>query len=168
MGQATCNRDISQKRAGMPVDFQAASVGDIVTGRNDLSTAIYPGRFVVQGTSDDDVKIQNSGAAGGVYVGLAVDINTRERTRGASTTDGFVENALLPVAKDGRWYVETEEAVTKGGQVYVRFVAGAGGSVIGLARTDADTASAEAINATFDETVGSAGIAAVTLSLNQV
>lgn len=166
--QATWSKTITQRVAGMAVDGHTQAYAVVATGKNEKATAIFPGRFVVKGTSDTDVKIQDSGASGGLYIGLAVDNENRERVQGSLATEGYLQYKDLPVAKTGIWYVETEEAVAKGGTVYVRYVAGAGGSVIGLARTDVDTASAEAIKAKFAETTTAAGLAAVELNIPQV
>lgn len=170
MGQASWARNITAEVAGRAVDYRTQAYADVVTGRNEIATAIFPGRFVVKGTNDADVKIQDSGAAigAGLYAGLAIDNENRERVQGSLATAGYLQNELVPVARSGRWYVETEEAVAKGEQVFVRFVAGAGGSIIGKARNDADTASAEAVNATFAETTSAAGLAAVELNFAQV
>lgn len=171
MGQGTWARGIDQKVAGRQVDLDAQAFADVITKRNEDSVAIFPGRFVINGTTDEDTLIQDSGvvlAGTEFYRGLAVDNENRERVGSTLATTGYVENALVPIARSGRWYVETEEAVTEGDTVWVRFVAGAGGSVIGLARTDVDTASAEAIKAKFAETTTGAGLAAVQLNMDQV
>ncbi len=174
MGQDSYSASITTKRAGKPVDFNAQRNGDIVTARNEKAAAIMPGRFVVQGTADDEVKIDDGGVTGETFIGLAVDIETRERSGTNTYTAGFAQNELLPVAKSGRWYAECEEAVDKGGTVYVRFAEGTG-AVIGKCRSDADAvggdgedeATADAIKATFAETISGAGIVAVELSMNQ-
>ena len=176
MGQTSYSRNITQKRAGALVDYQALAVADIVTGRNEDSVAIFPGRFVVNGTnittSPHDVKIQDSGvvlAAGEKYIGVATDNTNRERVQGSTATAGYVENALVPVARTSRIYAECEETVVKGNPVWVRFVAGAGGSVIGLVRSDVDTASAELAGAaSFAESRTGAGLVAIDLNMPQV
>jgi hypothetical protein len=167
MGQASWSRDITQKRAGMPVDYQALDVGDILTGRNELATAIKPGYFIAQGATDDDVMINDTGATGATYLGVAVDNETRERTQGAVTTDGYVQNQLVPYAATGRFYVNCGSAAAKGGTVYVRFAAGTT-AVIGEAYNSADTATADAVNAKFAETITAPGIVAVELNMHQV
>ncbi len=170
MGQTSFPRAIIAKRAGAAVDYQALDVADIVRGRNEDSVAIYPGRFVVQGTDDEQVKIQDSGAAigSGFYVGLATDNTNREREQGSTSTAGYIEGGLLPVARTSRFYAECEEAVAKGDTVFVRFASGTGGSVIGVTRGDANTATAEAVNAKFAETITAAGLVAVDLNMPQV
>jgi len=163
MGQTAWTKDIVRGRAGLPVDLQTAEHGDVVTRRNESATAIFPGLFVAKGTGDDQV-IPPTAAAD--VVGLAVDMNARERIRGSVATDGYVQNSILPVAKNYRWYVVSEEAVSPSDTVYVRVAAGAGGTVLGAVRNDADTASAEALTgAKFVETTTAAGIVAVEISL---
>lgn len=171
MGQTSWARDITTRRAGAPADMHTAARRDSITKRNADAGAIFPGRFVVSDVATAGyVKIQDSGAvlAGTERYYLAIENTNRERVQGSTATEGYVQNALTPVALDGRWYVETEEAVAENEQVYIRFVAGAGGTVIGKARNDADTASCEAINARFVETTTAAGLAQVELNLHQV
>lgn len=175
MGQTSYARNITKRRAGAAVDYQALDVGDIVTVRNEGSAAMFPGRFVVGGTNTSDrpheAKVQDSGAvlaAGEYYVGLVTDNTNRERVQGSTATAGYIQNAMAPIARTSRFYAECEEAVNKGDQVFVRYVAGAGGTVIGVVRGDVDTASAEAINATFAETISAAGLVAVDLNMPQV
>lgn len=170
MGQATWTKTITQRVAGRAADMHTQAYAEVVTGRNEKATAIFPGRFVVGGTADDDVKIQDSGAtlaAGEYYAGLAVDNENRERVQGSLATAGYVQNEITPAAKTGIWWVECEEAVNKGEQVFVRFATGTG-SVIGQVRNDADTATCEAIKAKFAETTTAAGIVAVELNIPQV
>ncbi len=173
MGQTTYARNITKKRAGALVDYQGTDVADIITRRNNSSVAIFPGRFVVRDTDDFSCKIQDSGAvlgAGEFYHGVAKDNTNRERTRGdgVTATAGYIEDSIVPIARTSRIYVECEEAVAEGDQVWVRFVAGAGGTVIGVTRGDVDTASAEAVNATFAETITGAGLVAVDLNMPQM
>lgn len=168
MGQATWARNITKQAAGRAADMHTQAYADVVTARNADATAIFPGRFIV--TDGVDFKVQDSGVAlaGTERYYLAVDNENRERVAGSTATAGYAQYELVPGALDGRWYVETEEAVAKGDPVYVRFVAGAGGTVIGQARNDADTASCEAIDARFNETTTAAGLAEVELNLKQV
>lgn len=175
MGQTSFPRNITTRRAGAAADYQALDTADIVTIRNEDSVAIFPGRFVVNGTNvtvePHDGKIQDSGAVLGAsefYVGLATENTNRERVQGSTATAGYIENALAPIARTGRFYAECEEAVTKGDQVFVRYVAGAGGTIIGQVRGDVDTASAEAVNATFAETISAAGLVKIELNMPQV
>lgn len=167
MGQTSHARDITTKRAGAAVDYQAIDVGDVQTGRNELATAIKPGFFIAQGATDEDVMINDTGATGATYLGVAVENTNRERTQGSTGTAGYVQNELVPFASTGRWYVNCGSSATKGGQVFVRFVAGTT-SVIGEAYSSADTASCDAINATFAETIAAAGVVAVELNMHQV
>jgi hypothetical protein len=171
MGQDAWSRNITARVAGRQVDMHAQAFADVITRRNNSSVAIFPGRFVVRDTSDVFCKIQDSGAvlaAGEFYHGLAVDNENRERVGSTLATAGYIEDALVPIARSGRWYAESEEAVNEGAQVFVRYVAGAGGSIIGKVRGDVDTASAEAVKAKFAETIAAAGLVAIDLNIAQV
>ena len=174
MGQTSFVRNITKRRAGAAVDYQALDAADIVTVRNEDSVAIFPGRFVVSGTNvivhPHDGKIQDSGAAigSGFYLGLATDNTNRERTQGSTSTGGYIEGAMAPIARTNRFYAECEETVVKGATVFVRYVAGAGGTIIGQVRSDVDTASAEAVKAKFAESRTGAGLVAIDLNMPQV
>jgi len=165
MGQTTFARDVTKKRAGAIVDLGSLQAGDILTGRNELATAIKPGFFVAQGATDEDVMIDDSGATGALILGVAVDNENRERNQGSLATGGYVQNALVPYVKKRRVYVNCGSVAAKGGAVFVRFVAGTT-AVIGEAYNSADTASCDEIEATFAETITAAGIVAVDLNLN--
>ncbi len=167
MGQSSTARNITARRAGAAVDYQALNTGDIQTGKNELATAIFPGFFVAQGATDDDVMINDTGATGATYLGVATDNENRERVQGSTATAGYIQNAKVPYAASGRFYVNCGSTATKGGTVYVRFVAGTT-SVIGEAYSSADTASCDAIKAKFAETITAAGIVAVELNMHQV
>lgn len=54
----------------------------------------------------------------------------------------YVAGDDVAIVQAGLVYVIAEEAVIPGDPVFVRFVAGAGGTLLGALRTDADTASA--------------------------
>ena len=166
MGQTAWARSIDSARPGVAADFYAVKHGDVVFARNGGATAVFPGLFVAQGTDDEEAIIRS--LTGGVYLGVAVDSNIRERDQGATTTEGYLENDVFGVAKDGRFYVITEEAVAKGDPVYVRHTAGAGGTQLGATRNDADTATADLVNAKFAETTTAAGYAIVELHMTQV
>ncbi len=167
MGQSSTATHITARRAGAAVDYQALNTGDIQTGINEISTAIYPGLFVAQGATDNDVMINDTGATGATYLGVATDNTNRERMQSSTSTAGYIQYAKVPYAASGRFYVNCGSAAAKGGTVYVRYASGTG-TVIGEAYNSADTATCDAVNATFAETITSAGIVAVELNMHQV
>lgn len=57
---------------------------------------------------------------------------------------GYAIGDLVPVMRQGRIWVNTEQAVAAQADPFVRFAAGAGGSAKGAIRNDADTATAVA------------------------
>jgi len=166
-GQAAWTRRITTKRAGALVDLHGLRGADILTGRNELATAIVPGFFIAKGAADEDVMIDDSGATGADILGVAIDNENRERASGSVATGGYPINALVPYVKNGRVYVNCGSVAAKGGDVFVRFKAGTT-AVIGEAYNSADTASCDAINAKFAETITAAGIVAIDLNLVNV
>lgn len=62
-----------------------------------------------------------------------------------STSLTLPANQVLNVLHKGRCLVKVEAAVSKGGYAFARFASGAGGSVLGAIRGDADSASAAQI-----------------------
>ncbi len=117
MGQSSTSRDITTKRAGAAVDYQALSVADKITRRNNSAVAVFPCRMVIRDTDDLSAKIQDSGVvlgAGEFYHGLVMDNTNRERVQGSSATAGYLQNELIPIARTGRFYAECEEAVAEG------------------------------------------------------
>ena len=55
---------------------------------------------------------------------------------------GYVTQSTVAILEKGKIYVTCEEAFTYGADVYIRYASGAGGSVLGAVRTDADTSTA--------------------------
>jgi len=165
MGQASTSVYAGTGQAGQPGDTASAFSrveGYVIEG--DIS--VIPGQLLIQGTADNQAKLAT--AAGGTYVGLVRLSNDRKIDIDLGTPEPYGQYDRVSCAVEQVWHALTEEAVAKGEQVYVRFTSGAGGSISGYCRNDADTASAEAINATFAETTTAAGIAKIKLHLEQV
>ncbi len=165
MGQSSTAVNISVGQAGQPADSSAAK-SFVKTGRVETNISLVPGQFVVQGTADGEVALP--AAAGETWVGLIRFSSDRKHDIDTGVPEPYGQYDLVSLAREKEWYVITEEAVAKDEQVFVRHTAGGGGSILGYARNDADTASAEAINAKFAETTAAAGIAKVELLLAQV
>lgn len=64
----------------------------------------------------------------------------------SSVSADYIDNEEVRIVKAGSIWVFTEEAVSDQDPVYVRIAAGAGGSVLGAFRNDADTASCVAVS----------------------
>lgn len=58
---------------------------------------------------------------------------------------GYLFNKSMSIMRRGRVFVQVEDAILAGGNVFVRFTAGAGGTQLGAFRSDADTATATLI-----------------------
>lgn len=79
-----------------------------------------------------------------IKTGLSSNDLYRETAYGSlalSTTAEYMDADMLPVLELGGIWVASEEAVSDRDPVYVRVASGAGGSVLGAFRNDADTAS---------------------------
>lgn len=127
---------------------------DVKSGLLEGSTHRF-GLAVSQGTSDDQVKSPE--AAEDVVGVLFHDHAMEERDLVA----GDVKNVLTK----GRMHVKVESAVVKGGDVYVRKVAG-GGEELGAFRHDADGGDAELLEgAKFDSSAGAGELAILDLNL---
>ena len=73
--------------------------------------------------------------------GVALQSHARENAQDG-LIPGYEISESVSVMTKGGVFVECEEAVVETDVVYVRFVAGAGGTELGIFRNDADTASA--------------------------
>jgi hypothetical protein len=79
---------------------------------------------------------------------------------------GYELNEPVTLLRKGVIWVQVEAAVAQDGQVFARFAAGAGGSVLGSIRGDADTATAVAIpGAVFRSSTSGAGLAKVEINM---
>lgn len=78
--------------------------------------------------------IKSSIATGSIYGGLPGITST-------TVTADYVDGESVSVLRRGDLWVYTEEALSEGDDVYVRIASGAGGSVLGAFRNDADSAS---------------------------
>lgn len=82
---------------------------------------------------------------------------------------GYAAKDAINVLKKGYIYVAIEEKIAVGDAVFVRFVAGAGGTKLGAFRNDADTASAVDISSVAKWVEGgSAADGVALLSLNLI
>lgn len=131
---------------GVGVDLEAAIDSD--TGDADWSlsqivgfeASIPFGRFVV-GDADrgfGHCRLPNaSGDIGNLTLGVALQVTAQE----PNNDEGHDHNEVLPVMNKGRCWVQAEETLAAGDNVYIRFQAGAGGSSLGVIRNDADSSS---------------------------
>jgi hypothetical protein len=125
------------------------------------SEAIAPGRLVVIGAADD-TECDLANATGEVTGGRALGVSLIDRQ---STSTNYAINDMVRIAVAGEVWVDVEEAVTAGGEAFVRFT-DAGALGLGAFRSDADTADAIGLpNARYASTTAGAGIAKVTLGV---
>lgn len=111
---------------------------------NDANGNIKPGRFVTRGATDREVVLPDATgevSAAGLLQGVALWDPTREYI--AANLGAYLETETVPVMRKGTVWMIAEDAVVDGGEVFVRFSAGAG-EELGRVRSDADTADAVA------------------------
>jgi len=97
--------------------------------------------------------------------GIAVKDETRRGPQ-AGLPGGYEIGDSVTILKRGRIWVPVEGAVAQDGSPFCRFAAGAGGTVLGAFRADADTATAVAFpTAVFRTFTSGAGFAVVEVNL---
>lgn len=122
---------------------------------------IVAGLAVVRGTGDNQVKLASATGADFMGVTVATTAGQADGSDVFAYETGDASNLL----GFGRIYVTCEDGCVPGDTVFFRHTAGAGGTVIGSFRTDADTATADQItNATFESTAGVGELAILQLS----
>lgn len=105
------------------------------------SGTVLDGAILARGT---DGKVIPFTAVDDVFVGIVKrDLsNTNQYNTNEALAYDSVTNLDVPYINFGYIVRETESDVVKGGSVFVRYAEGAGGTVIGAIRADADTATA--------------------------
>ncbi len=79
---------------------------------------------------------------GDAFVGFSVRKHTQTNAYNSTVDPVYEIGDSLAILNFGYIVVEAESDVVKGGNVFIRYAAGAGGTVLGSVRADADTASA--------------------------
>ena len=128
--------------------------------------AVGFGKFVVQdveASADQKAHLPYAAAqiTGNRALGFAKHDQAVEQNNPTSGNVGYETQASLPVLKQGQIYIEMEDAFTPADDVYIRYVVGAAGTVLGAARTDADTAKAALLPSSRIRNSGSAGDVAI-------
>ena len=122
------------------------------------------GKFVVQDPDGDQkchLPFTAAQITGLTSLGFAAHNQAHEQARNSANNPGYEFQSEITILNKGRIYVEMEDAFTPADAVYIRFVTGAGGSALGAARTDADTASAALLGSAVIRNAGSAGDLAI-------
>jgi len=117
------------------------------------------------GSADDSATLPSG--AGQKLAGIAERIHSNVDPTDAGVGNGQISpGQSMTVGKRGTWLVAVESAVAKGDPVFFRHTAGAGGTVLGAWRNDADTATADAVlQAQFETTTTGAGLAELSINL---
>lgn len=152
---------------GAAGDFTYA---DAATGTGDLVATVLVaqgqeigfGKFVcLDERSDEEQAVrlprQSTDVTGGRHLGVVLEDRAREDNAGV-----FRANTMLPVLVEGRVYVEVEQAVSKGDDVYVRYAAG-GEGLGSFGNTSGTSERAQVARAVYRSSAGVGEIAVVEL-----
>jgi hypothetical protein len=117
------------------------------------------GRFLVR-AGENTVKLPTSASElTNAFKGVSLRQEYRE-----DNTVGYANLSSLPVMRRGFIWVLTEGAVTEESPVYARHTASGGNTILGLARADADSATAGLVpGAKFLASLAAAGLVPVEL-----
>lgn len=154
-------------------DFAAAIAGGIQgtparTMDRIAAEVIQAGVVVCQGSADATCKLPASSGDVGKALGIAPSRVTSDSRFPTSYTDGstYQTGDNVGAIASGAVWVIVEEAVTRGGTVYVRHTANGGNTQLGACRSDADTANAAALTgARYLSTTSGAGLALVAINV---
>lgn len=156
MPQTTHAIDMPVARAGLFAD--SALMRDVISKLCEDAAGAGAGTFVAPGTDAENQAVVPTTAAeitDGDGWGVVMYDASKEPAKTAAAVAAGNEydiEDMLPVADKGRIWVRCDDAavIVANTPAFVRFAAGAGGTVLGRFREDADTASAAALpNAVF-------------------
>jgi hypothetical protein len=142
---------------------QLADLNDNESRSGNLEGAInIPfGIGLKKGAADDGYIVPT--LIGDICVGISVHthaIDTIGLSGLSPTTAGIQPGEVFTVLRRGYIWVKVEEAVNRGDPVYMRYAAGAGGTILGSFRKSADTATASLVKgAQYMSTALAAGYA---------
>ena len=150
-----------------PVGFpgmKSSAVDDtIVTGVSEETSADIPyGLFVAQGVNQDGVKLPT------LTTDLPKGISTQSHADHISyvgPNSGVVPYAPLNVTRQGRVYVNSEDAVTPASKVFMRFAANGGNTQKGSIRGTTDTGCVEIYGAAFVGSCAAGGLVEIEVNL---
>ena len=143
-----------------------------ITAEVGNSAAIGFGLCVCQDPQDDDkarspiaaTDITASGTVLGITAHMQAIVQNLTST-GSDGSDGYILGEAMSVLRKGRIYVQVEDAVTAGNDVYVRYVAGTG-ETLGAFRSDADTSDAAVLpGAKYRTSAAASGITIIEINL---
>lgn len=153
--QTAHDYDMATARAGMKAD---TGYGDTISRLSEESAGAAAGTYVCPGTDPETQAVLPAAAVDitdGDGLGVVRYDSSKEPARtAAAVADGneYDDEQSLPLMRKGRIWVLCDAAasIAFGDAVYVRYVAGAGGTKLGTFRQNVDTASAALLpNAQF-------------------
>lgn len=130
----------------------------VIRGDKIASASLIGGQFVARDAADGKVKLPTT-ANEVQLTGVGFVVYDAAHTVPDGSAFDYAAGDAVPVLEHGDIWVQSEEALAYGDPVFVRFASGGGGSVLGLVRNDADTATAaELVNARVLKTTAAAGL----------
>jgi hypothetical protein len=156
MAQLTYPTDMTNAFPGMLADSKQEN--DVLSRAWENATSQPHGTVIGVGTLPEEQADVLADAAGAI---LGVIVHTHAEEVGSDDQNLVDTNRMANVLRQGRIFVELEDAMAAGDAVFVRVAAGAGGTVLGAIRSDADTATAREATGIILLTGGGAGEMAV-------
>ena len=149
---------------------QPGLLADLSTKTSETKAAVTEalpfGRGLVKDTNSGEVKLPSAG--GDLFVGVALHAhNVEQDPIGSLGVGQYLVGAAVNSLVRGKVWVPVEDvaAIEEDASVFVRHTAGGGGSVLGVFRTEADTASALAVPGARWTGVTGDGLAVLDLNL---
>ncbi len=137
----------------------------IYPARNNSGVELPYGRAVVfdTGAGTTELAAKLIAASGDKILGVSLFSQAHDPN---TVNGGVAVNDMFNVITQGAVWVQVDSAVTPNSPVFARYAAGAGGSVLGRFRADADTATAVAMpNARFLSSGASGSLVLLQLNL---
>lgn len=145
MSSGLCQRDSKKGEAAMPAGVL------VVTGASEFSCKVPAATGQI--------------TASGFALGITEFATAKEPDPAA--TNEYLSGEIVNIVTKGRVWMITEGAPTVGAPVFIRFASGGGGTQLGSARIDADTATAVALSSGVFRSVATNGVALVEINLPQ-
>ena len=122
------------------------------------------GKMLVTDDRGDDDQVRLPRVAAEITGNAREGVAIRDRAK-ESNANEYPTQASVAVLREGEIWVEVEDAVSKDGDVYVRYASGSGGSALGSFRSDADSSTAALLpRAKFMTTTSAGELARVEIS----
>jgi|SRR6185312_2969393 len=130
----TINTEMPRLVAGQLAD---GGYKDVDSCHNEDTTPIYPGTFIVVGTTDTDFGAKNPSAQNQLLKGVALFGQSYQPITELDASGGYLTGITFDYLRHGRVPVTAKAAMTTSSAVHVQVIADTGAPV-GIIRPDAD------------------------------